>query len=258
MKTLPLMAALLFTGACASEIETDEDGAVVVEQEPLATVTLPHGELRFVVFPEHGGTGMLTISRPDKYGQHHVIDEELSPLAAYLAYTSPDVAVPRALLAMERAEDVLARAAQRPAVDAVAEPIAGTAGEALYTTNAQYCQGVTSAAYADEICPLDDASAYESFCHNGTWHSVTDHVGSNNKGETGRSRTLACGANGRVRQYYKFWGVWYKPIDESVPSGERRTWTHTSGLELERKITHSRQADSGFVRGTSDFSRSPF
>lgn len=111
-------------------------------------------------------------------------------------------------------------------------------------------QMCTAASFASDVCTLTNWDV--DFCHNGTWHSVTDSVGSSNKRRDSRSRTLACGANGRVRHYYKLGGIWYKPIDEAVPSSSLSKWTKYGNWALQRAITHSRTA-SGFVRGASHF-----
>ena len=88
-----------------------------------------------------------------------------------------------------------------------------------------------------------------SYCHNGTWHSVTDDW---DYVHSSRSITLACGANGKVRHYYKFGGIWYEVSDPTIPAGEMWQWRYTGAATLRRKITHSRTGN-GFVRGASWF-----
>ena len=109
-------------------------------------------------------------------------------------------------------------------------------------------EGVTSAMFYDEICPMTDWTY--NYCHNGTWHAVTDDP--DQESHWSRSRTLACFWSGRARHYYKFGGIWYETINRSIPSGELHTYTRESVSLLKRRIRHSHN-DAGFVRGASHF-----
>jgi hypothetical protein len=260
MRRSLLIAPLLMAAACAVDSDDLDDPsvddaeleeAIPVEGDEIARIALASGEVVFYTMPHDGGVAMFTRTIPDADGRMTVMTGDRSPLATYLALTRDDVPVPRALLdsAVEDADRERAerRVVTRSPVTAVGELTDDT--PSVETSPATMCnQGTTSAAFANEICSL--YGGYDvSFCHNGTWHSVTDGWSSTN---VSRGITLACGANGKVRHYYKFGGIWYKPLDVNVPSGEM--WeSHIVGTtDLDRRITHSRTA-SGFVRGASWF-----
>lgn len=218
------------------------------QQEPADVSGAPGSGLRSIVAAE--------ISRPDSAGQVRGLAASRSPLDEYLTTTPASAPVPRALLESEAPGPVRDRALQRPQVERLTAPVAGlpqaqlTSQTVALGSVSDWCSGGTSASFAADVCPRDVWDV--NFCHNGTWHSVTDDVGSSNKKRNSRSRTLACGANGRVRHYYKSGGIWYKPIDETIPSNQLWRWTKWGNWALARAITHSRTG-SGFVRGASHF-----
>lgn len=240
-------------------------GAVQVAQRELARIDLPGGEIVYSVDldgPAAGEITRLETFEPDADGEIRVRDTaHLSALELYLSVTGDDVDVPQALLDAEPSMAVRNLAAHRGTADRIAgvvegiEPPEGTPVQTWYAPT-MCAQGTTSAMFAAEICTIDDHWT-KNFCHNGTWYSVTDATGSTHKAEWSRSRTLACGANGRARHYYKAGGLWYEVIDGTIPSGTVYVFTREGGAKWERKITHSRTA-SGFVRGASHFFRFPF
>ena len=184
-----------------------------------------------------------------------------SGLAIYLDLTPATAPVPRALYAAEPSPEVRARVAGRTLVERVSLPITASAPAAaafdqlvaatpVANSSSSWCSGATSQSFRDDLCFLTNWDV--DYCHNGTWHSVTDKVGSSNKKHSSRSITLGCGANGHVRHYYKA-GAWYKPIDEVTPSGHAIQWTYNGGWPLRREINHSRTTNSSFVRAVSHF-----
>jgi hypothetical protein len=249
-------------------IADPDDDAIPVASREIARVRLFYGELVYSVSaegePDDAGelmsrtpaVQMLELSRTDSAGQTFEVAGERSPLDTYLATTPSTVPVPRALLDSEDSTEVRGRALARPIVEALSAPVQGLARLDLVSvitpvaSSAPWCSGTTSASFAADVCPLNNWDV--DYCHNGTWHSVTDGVGSSNKKRWSRGRTYPCGANGRVRHYYKSGGLWYKPIDEPVPSNTLMRSTRKGSWALQRKVTHSRTA-SGFVRAASHF-----
>lgn len=231
-------------------VESDvvEDG-VPVAREEIARVRMGEGEITYFELVD----GSVAVRDTTLRGV--LSNDERSPLEMYLAITPPSAAVPRALLEIETSPEIVAGAGARTIVHRV--PITTTAviGDIVSPTPIEaagnYCAGTTSQSWLDEICTLTNWDV--NFCHNGTWYSVSDEVGSSNKKHSSRSVTLGCGANGRVRHNYWFWGVKYNPIDETTPSGQVTQWTHYGGTSLERQIVHSRTTDSSFVRASSHF-----
>ena len=219
-----------------------------VAQEPSDVTGGPPSTVRTVISQE--------ISRPDSAGVLRSLAATGSPLEEYLTVTSAQTPVPYALLQSEPPGPIRDRAMQRTIATAPMSPVTGLSASQLgalvtsHGTASSMCSGTTSASFAANVCTLVNWDV--DFCHNGTWFSVTDGVGSSNKKRDSRSYTLACGANGRVRHYYKAGGVWYKPIDEPIPSGQLLGWQKSGNWALQREITHSRTA-SGFVRGSSHF-----
>jgi hypothetical protein len=276
MRTAGLAAVLLLASCVGNDLPPDQpdeeatadedarvagepaEDAVAVPKVELAQLTLPDGDLTFYAVPALGSVALREVSRPGRGGELTEVSGDRSVLASFLAFTAETTPVPRALV--EASDDAVLRdrATRRGLVDALAAPLpavgvdtSGVATTISNTSNAAMCnEGVTSPSFAEEVCPLTVWDV--NFCHNGTWYSVTDEIGWDNRRRNSRSRTLACGANGRVRHQYKFGGVWYEPIDEGVPSGERWRWDHEGNGALARKIIHSRTA-SGFVRATSHF-----
>lgn len=218
-------------------------------QEPLETTGQP---------PTSGVRPVIAIeiSRPDSAGVIRGLAVERSALDEYLTTTPASVPVPRALLASEAAGPVRDRALQRTIVESLPGPVTGLPQTQLTSQVTpignvnQWCAGTTSASFAADVCTRTNWDV--DFCHNGTWFSVTDDVSYNNRRRDSRSRTLACGANGRVRHYYKFGGIWYETRDETIPSNQMWRVTKEGSSALARAITHSRTA-SGFVRGASHF-----
>jgi hypothetical protein len=282
MKTTPIAAlACLVLAACDPEstdpeaLELDDaeaiddlsaepedgeeiDDAIEVSQRELARIELEHGEVVFfedVDGPAAGELTMLEKAWPDDEG-HLTLLPERSPLATFIALTSPDVPVPQAILASELDGAVLERASARLVVDQLEEPAHASIDRLAADIQPQawwgpdMCnEGTTSAVFAAEICSLDwwwDTTV----CHNGTWHSVTDY--SANWAHWSRSRTLACITNGRARHLYRVGGVWYEAIDGSIPPNNVYVYTRSATNLLPRAITHSR-THSGFVRGSSHF-----
>jgi hypothetical protein len=248
-----------------AEITTAEELNAIPEPFiELARVRLSFGEHVYRVSDERDPNGTLTapavtlleISRPDATGQLRMLAGDKSPLDVYLSTTASTVPVPRVLVTTEPSQLIRDRAAGRVLVNALTAPVAGlpatilTASTTALGSTSQYCTAGTSAAWAANICTLTNWDV--DFCHNGTWFSVTDEVGSSNKKRNSRGYTLGCGANSRVRHYYKQGGLWYKPIDETLPSGEIWRTTKNGNWALQRAITHSRTA-SGFVRASSHF-----
>jgi len=235
-----------------------EDGATPIPKDELAQLTLPAGDLTFYAIPAIESVALREVSRPGRGGELVEVSGDRSPLGVFLAFTDAATPVPRALVEASDDAALRDRARARGLVEYLPEPIAAVgvdadalAGTIANTSNQTQCnEGTTSPSFAAEVCPL---TVWEiNFCHNGTWYSVTDEVGWANRKRDTRSRTLACGANGHVKHQYKFGGVWYTPIDEAVPSGQRWRWDVDGNTALARKITHSRTA-SGFVRGSSHF-----
>jgi hypothetical protein len=242
----------------AREAGGPADDAVAVPRVEVAQLTLRDGDLTFYSIPALDSVAMREVSRPGRGGRLTEVAGDRSVLATYLAFTAETTPVPRALVDASDDAALRERAMRRGLVDALSAPLpavgvesSGVAPTSSNTTNAAMCnEGVTSPSFAAEVCTLTVWDV--NFCHNGTWYSVTDEVGWDNRRRNSRSRTLACGANGRVRHQYKFGGIWYEPIDETVPSGQRWRWDHEGNGALARKIIHSRTA-SGFVRGASHF-----
>ncbi|MEZ4359627.1 MAG: hypothetical protein R3B48_05555 [Kofleriaceae bacterium] len=242
----------------------EEANAVAVPATEVVRVQLFFGEHSYRVSSERDDRGtaaadsviLIETSKPDSSGRLRILRGSLSPLETYLATTAATVPVPRVLLATEPSSAVRARAAGRTIVASLSAPVQGLPASALVgstaplASTAQYCASGTSAAWASDVCTLTNWDV--DFCHNGTWYSVTDGVGSSNKKRNSRGYTLGCGANGRVRHYYKSGGIWYKPIDEPTPSGVIIRSTKNGSWALQRQITHSRTA-SGFVRASSHF-----
>lgn len=250
--------------AVAAVTDAELESAIPVASTPLARVVLSFGDIVFSTSlePNPNGTSssptiaMLEQARPDSTGKLSLLNGDRSPLETYLLVTPSSTPVPRLLLTTEPSQAIRDRAAGRPIVEAISAPITGLSALALAAvtqplgTASSYCSGTTSASFAANICTLTNWDI--DFCHNGTWTSVTDSVGANDKRRKSRGYTLACGANARMRHYYKFWGVWYKPIDTTVPSGEIWRKTQNGNWALERAVKHNRTA-SGFVRASSHF-----
>ena len=239
----------------AREAGEPAENAIEIPKLELAQLVLPAGDLTFYSIPAIDSIGVREVSRPGRDGALTEVSGDRSPLAVYLAYTAASTPVPRALVEFSDDTELRARAMARGMVESLPAPIAAVdvQVDALYspTSNAEQCaEGVTSPSFAAEVCTMTNWEI--DFCHNGTWYSVTDEVGWSNRKRDSLSRTLACYANGRVRHQYKFGGVWYEPIDEAIPSGERWRWEIDGNSALARKIIHSRTA-SGFVRGSSHF-----
>ncbi|MBK7538597.1 MAG: hypothetical protein IPI49_25150 [Myxococcales bacterium] len=252
-------------GETTSEITTaEQESAIPVPSIQLARVSLFLGDLVFRSSDEQdpGGTAtaptitMIEQARPNSAGALYTIGGERSPLETFLLVTPSTVPVPRLLVSTEPSQAIRDRAAGRAVVETLTAPVAGLPQTALagvtvaLGASSQYCSGTTSAAWAANICTLNNWDV--DFCHNGTWFSVTDEVGSSNKKRNSRGRTLGCGANSRVRHYYRLGSAWYKPIDETFPAGQIWTTTKNGNWALARAITHSRTA-AGFVRAASHF-----
>ncbi len=259
---IPLLLAACTTEGGPVTVPGNEEEAAAILQEEVATIALDDGDIRFSVDMEGEEAGSVTVLeriRPDKDGTMRIHASEGSALEIFLDHTSEDTPVPTALVAEESDETLLARASQREEVDFLSQTVDSILEQPpaiARATNAQMCaEGTTSGSFWSQVCSLDDHWT-KNFCHNGTWHSVTDESGSSHKSEWIRGRTLACGANGRVRLYYKGLG-WRKHLDTSVPSGTSITATRKASTKRQRKATHSRTA-SGFVRATTDFYRFPF
>jgi hypothetical protein len=247
----------------------EADAAIPVASTEIARVQLFFGELVYYSLvaepsdvagtpstPSTGTINALQISRPDSTGTLRGLAGDRSSLEEFLLTTPATVPVPRALLASEAPGPVRDRALLRGTVERLTAPVTGlpqaqlTSVTTTLGNSPSLCSGTTSASFAASVCTLTNWDV--NFCHNGTWHSVTDAVGSSNKKRDSRGYTLACGANGRMRHYYKAGGLWYKPIDELVPSGQLWRLTKPGNWALQRAVTHSRTA-SGFVRGSSHF-----
>lgn len=248
-----------------SEVDDQLVDAIEVHSQLLARIELASGEIEFHVDvdgPEAGSISMLEKVMPDHDGMLTPMTGDRTALQTFLEFTDDDVPVPEAMLLAEDDEQTLAAAGDRGTVDLLSEDLRPPTDRLLASapvgwSAAFMCnEGATSAQFLDEICSMDSWWDLR-FCHNGTWHSVTDYSGSSLKADWSRSRTLACQANGRARHYYKAGGIWYKNGDFSLPSGGLWYRTKEGDLKLERRITHSRTA-SGFVRGTSAFIRFPF
>ena len=242
----------------AREAGDPVEDAIEIPKIELAQLVLPAGDLTFYSIPAIDSVGVREVSRPGRNGELTEVSGDRSPLAVYLAYTTASTPVPRALVEVSDDAELRARAMARGLVEALPASIAavgvevdGLDGPVANASNAEQCaEGGTSPSFAAEVCTMTNWEI--DFCHNGTWYSVTDEVGWSNRKRDSLSRTLACYANGRVRHQYKFGGVWYEPIDEAIPSGERWRWEIDGNSALARKIIHSRTA-SGFVRGSSHF-----
>ena len=234
----------------AAEVEDDLDPAVgesvPLEREEIARVRV--GEAEIVYFALSDGS----VAVRDSTVRGALSTGDRSPLEDYLEITAPSAAVPRALLAIESSAEIKERAATRRVVDRVLAPTLAVIAdvEPPLALNG-YCVGGSSQSWASEVCPATNWDV--DFCHNGTWYSVSDEVGSSNKKHSSRSVTLGCGANGHVKHHYWFWGVRYTPIDETTPSGTVVTWSHYGGWSLERQVVHSRTTDDSFVRAASHF-----
>lgn len=195
-------------------------------------------------------------SRPGSSGIAYGMLGERSPLDEYLTVTPASAPVPRALLNSEPPGPVRDRALQRTIVATMSAPVTALPQAQLASVTVQlgnvnqWCQGGSSASFAADVCTITNWDV--DFCHNGTWYSVTDQVGSSNKRRNSLSWTLACGANGRVRHYYRAGAFWYKVVDEAIPSNTLDGWQYEGDWALRRKITHNRTA-SGFVRASSHF-----
>jgi hypothetical protein len=252
-------------GETTTEITTAEmENALPVPYTELARVSLFLGDIVFRTSKEQDPEGtsisdtitMLEQSRPDASGKLYGLSGDRSALETYLLITPSTAPVPRLLISTEPSQAIRDRAAGRPVVVALTAVVTGLPQLALASVTqplaspASYCSGSTSASWAANVCTLSNWDV--DFCHNGTWFSVTDEVGSSNKKRNSRGYTLGCGANSRVRHYYKLWGVWHKPIDETFPSGEIWRTTKNGDWALARAVTHSRTA-SGFVRASSHF-----
>lgn len=246
----------------------EDDGVVVVPSTVIARVITFFGELVYYSAPGEPNdvpgappsSGRVVMSkqssRPGTSGIAYGMRGERSPLDEYLTVTPASAPVPRALLASEPPGPVRDRALQRTIVEAMTSPVtalpqAQLASATMQLGNVnQWCQGGSSASFAADVCTLTNWDV--DFCHNGTWYSVTDQVGSSNKRRKSLSWTLACGANGRVRHYYSAGGIWYKVADEAIPSNTLDGWQYNGDIALKRKITHNRTA-AGFVRASSHF-----
>lgn len=274
-----MFVAALLAGCVAESTEVTEEetaAAVVIDERPtaaeleaatpvarqqLARVALYYGEL--VYYATADGLAVMSVesSEPTSSGELAGLARDASVLDSYLSVTSAATPVPRLLVVNEPSEAIRARAAGRVVVEAISATVIGLPKAQLtgvvtpLGSVTEWCQGTTSASFAADVCTRNNWDV--DFCHNGTWFSVNDGVGWSGRKQWSRSRTLACGANGRVRHYYKFGGVWYEPIDEPIPSGSLRRWTMQGNSRLAREITHSRTA-SGFVRGASHFRDFPF
>lgn len=253
-----------YAEATSAITPSEEETAVPVPFTELVRVQLFLGDVSFRSSEERDPNGTLAApsitvlkrSRPDAAGKMYGLVGERSPLETYLIITPATAPVPRLLVSTEPSQAIRDRAAGRTLVDQLSAPVAGLPQAALAAYTAPfasantYCTGTTSAAWAADICTLTNWDV--DYCHNGTWYSVTDSVGSSNKKRNSRGVTLGCGANGRVRHYYKAGGIWYKPIDEMLPSGQIWQTDKNGNWALQRAITHSRTA-SGFVRASSHF-----
>ncbi|MEJ7603012.1 MAG: hypothetical protein WKG01_34310 [Kofleriaceae bacterium] len=243
-----LFAAGCVTEAEPTEAEPEAETTRIAPREELARIALAQGEVTYYELTDTGEVAMLARSIPGADGQMTVLDRDLTPLDAYLALTTSDTPIPRALAATDPTRVPAGRALADKLVVTTARDQARS-GTTSQATAAQMCnEGGSSESFFAQICPMF-ATWDVSFCHNGTWHSVTDEW--DNVGAS-RSITLACGANGRVRHYYKAGGLWYETVDEPIPAGEMWQWTYVGVSDLRRKITHSRTAP-GFVRGASWF-----
>lgn len=261
-----LLCAQAFTACALDEPENEvpvEEAASeseeerVLETEILAEVDLGHGQLVFEIVtsgPFAGELSMSETSIPDKSGAVRVPEQTRSLLERYLMATPSDTPIPAALVENEPRENILERTIGRPIVERMDHTIAGVAstGPVLSgATAAQMCaEGTTSASFAAQVCSTN-SSASLKFCHNGTWHSVTDDSNGFKAWST-RSLTLACYANGRVKHRKKF-GAWYTTKDRTIPSGQLHQHTDDGNIFPRRRdIKHWRTA-SGFVRGASFF-----
>lgn len=281
MTSLFSVAALVVAAGCIDQEEAEPDGeslstavaavtdaelesAIPVASTTLARVVLSIGDIVFSTSLEPNPDGvsssptiaMLEQARPNSAGNLALISGDRSPLETYLLVTPSSTPVPRILLSTEPSQAIRDRAAGRPVVEAITAPITGLSALALASVTqplgaaSSYCSGTTSASFATNICTLTNWEI--DFCHNGTWTSVRDDVGPNDKKRKSRGYTLACGANAEMRHYYKFWGVWYRPIKVTIPSGEIWRKTQNGNWALERAVKHNRTA-SGFVRASSHF-----
>lgn len=248
----------------------EAEAAIPVPATEIARVKLFFGDLVYYALAEQepsevpggpptsslGSLNAIEISRPNSAGELRGMAGDRSPLDEFLITTPSTVPVPRALLASEAAGPVRDRALLRPQVERLTAAVVGLPEAQLINVttalgnSTSYCTGTTSASFLASVCSLTNWDV--DFCHNGTWFSVTDEVGSSNKKRNSRGYTLACGANGRQRQYYKAGGIWYKPIDEAIPSGQLWRITKHGNWALARAVTHSRTA-AGFVRASSHF-----
>jgi hypothetical protein len=249
-----------------AEITTAEElNAIAVPSTELARVRLFFGEHVYRVSSEPDPNGsqvapavtVVEISRPDATGQLRIFAGDRSPLEIFLATTAATVPVPRVLISTEPSQLIRDRAAGRAIVAALPAPVDGlpparlTSATTPLASASQYCAAGTSAAWLADICSLTTWDV--NTCHNGTWVQVSDEVGSGNKKRNSRGYTMGCGTNSRARHYYKQAGLWYKPSDDTFPAGEIWRTTHHGHWALQRAVTHSRTASSGFVRASSHF-----
>lgn len=244
----------------AAELES----ALPVASTTLARVVLSIGEISFLTSPEPNPDGvttsptiaMLEQARPNSAGNLALISGDRSPLETYLLVTPSSTPVPRILLSTEPSQAIRDRAAGRPVVEAITAPITGLSELALASVTqplgaaSSYCSGTVNASFANNICTLTNWEV--DFCHPDKWIRVVDPVGANNKKRKSRGYTLACGANAEMRHFYKFWGVWHRPIKVTVPQGDVWRMTQHGNWALERAVQHDRTA-SGFVRASSHF-----
>lgn len=238
--------------------------SVEVKQTEVARIELASGEVSFRVDVDGPAAGQLTMIEkvlPDEDGMLNPVVGDRTVLQAFLELTDEDVPVPAALLAHEEDDHVLAMAAERETVEVINDPISARPSDLLATARVGWSaafmcnEGTTSQQFLEEICSMD-AHWNRRFCHNGTWYTVTDSSGSL-KVDDARSRTLACGANGRVVHEYQVGSTWYGSKNEPLPSGGVWYFTTEGNIALRRRITHKRTA-SGFVRGHSAFIRYPW
>ncbi|MCH9688368.1 MAG: hypothetical protein K0V04_43455 [Deltaproteobacteria bacterium] len=238
----------------------DEDEGIMVHEDQIARIIHDGGEVKFLVAidgPAAGEVTMVEQYAPDEDGMLHVRSESLTPLETFLELTDSTVPVPQALLDSEPGVAVQL-AVGRDAVTSLDEPVQATIGSLTSETKPQawsaayMCsEGQTSAQFLNEICSIDPWWD-QLFCHNGTWYSVTDNA--NGYVNWARGRTLACGANGKMRHSYKFGGIWYHYSEHTIPSGNVHYTTKTPITNLRRKVRHRRTA-SGFVRAATQFHR---
>ncbi len=252
------------SSSTAAVTDAELESALPVASTTLARVVLSIGEISFLTSPEPNPDGvttsptiaMLEQARPNSAGNLALISGDRSPLETYLLVTPSSTPVPRILLSTEPSQAIRDRAAGRPVVEAITAPITGLSELALASVTqplgaaASYCSGTVNASFANNVCTLTNWEV--DFCHPDRWIRVLDPVGANNKKRKSRGYTLACGANAEMRHFYKFWGVWHRPIKVTVPQGDIWRMTQHGNWALERAVQHDRTA-SGFVRASSHF-----